>query len=58
VTRLVHPETGGEFNAPESAVPIWQRSGWVTADQAQAQAGQAAGKSAAGNTATNTSQEK
>jgi hypothetical protein len=27
--RLYHPETGGEFTAPDSAVPQWARSGWV-----------------------------
>jgi hypothetical protein len=28
-TRLYHPESGGEFTAPDSAVPQWLRSGWV-----------------------------
>lgn len=26
---MYHPETGGEFDAPERAVPLWQRSGWA-----------------------------
>jgi hypothetical protein len=33
VTRLRHPETGGEFDAPERSVPVWQRSGWTRVDQ-------------------------
>jgi hypothetical protein len=29
VTRLVHPGTGGEFDAPASSVPMWRRAGWA-----------------------------
>lgn len=36
MTRLVHPETGGEFDAPPSAVPTYQRAGWAIKDQAPA----------------------
>lgn len=29
--RLVHPRSGGEFDADERSVPQWLRSGWVPA---------------------------
>lgn len=29
MTHLRHPVTGGEFDAPDSAVPQFQRAGWV-----------------------------
>ena len=37
--RLYHPDTGGEFDARESAVPYYAGSGWrVKADWAAEQA--------------------
>jgi hypothetical protein len=52
MTRLAHPETGGEFDAPDRAVPLWLRSGW-TVKEPEGGGGQPPGKSksAAGNTA-------
>jgi hypothetical protein len=51
--RLVHPETGGEFDAPERSVPLWQRSGWAVKDDPAGGGQPAPGKStsAAGKTA-------
>ena len=58
MTVLVHPETGGEFDAPERAVGIYARGGWVRKDAAGGQAashtspdGDVPGKKAAANTA-------
>ena len=59
MTVLVHQGTGGEFDAPERAVEIYARSGWVRKDAANGQAAshtpveggpgkKAAGKSAGG----------
>ena len=59
MTVLVHPETGGEFDAPERAVDLYARAGWVRKDAAGGQAAsstpdeggpgkKAAGKSAGG----------
>ena len=47
---MVHPETGGEFDAPDRGVEVYQRSGWVLKNPPPAPA---AGKStsAAGTTA-------
>jgi hypothetical protein len=30
--RLRHPETGGEFDAPDRAVQTYLRSGWTVKD--------------------------
>lgn len=54
MTRLVHPETGAEFDAPERAVPVWQRSGWAVKGAPQPAGKTKAAGSPAGDT---TSQE-
>ena len=57
MTVLVHPHTGGEFDAPERAVGIYARAGWVRKDAATGQAASQsppegdAGKKAAAKTA-------
>lgn len=35
--RLHHPESGGQFDAAESAVPQWRRAGWVPAAELAAE---------------------
>jgi hypothetical protein len=57
--RLAHPESGGEFDAPDRAVPLYLRSGWTVKDSG-AGGGQPAGKSkpAAGTTAEVTKPER
>lgn len=58
MTVLVHPDTQGEFDAPERAVELYARSGWVPKDAAGGQAasstpppGGKPGKTAAAQTA-------
>lgn len=36
--RLVHPASGGVYDAPESAVPHWRSSGWVPATEVESPA--------------------
>ena len=57
MTWLTHPESGGEFDAPERSVPLYLRSGWTVKEPA---GGQPAGKSkpAAGSTAEVTKPER
>jgi hypothetical protein len=38
MTVLIHPGTGGEFDAPPRAVGLYARSGWVRKDAANGQA--------------------